>query len=48
MSALSRAILKLQADVAVSTPESLGSVALLDVRTELTRVSDLLTAGYLR
>ena len=48
MSALSRAILKLQADVAVSTPESLESTVLLDVRTELTRVSDLLTAGYLR
>ncbi len=48
MSELPRAIIKLQADVAVATPESLGSKTLLDIRTELTRVSDLLTASYLR
>ncbi len=48
MSELSRAILKLQADVAVAAPEALDSKALTDLRTELTHVSDLLTANYLR
>ena len=48
MSELSRAIMKLHADVLVATPESLNAKALLDLRTDLTRVSDLLTTTYLR
>jgi uncharacterized alpha-E superfamily protein len=48
MSEVSRAIMKLHADVLVATPESLNAKALLDLRTELTRVSDLLTTAYLR
>lgn len=48
MSELSRAIMKLHADVLVATPESLNAKALLDLRTDLTRVSDMLTTTYLR
>jgi uncharacterized circularly permuted ATP-grasp superfamily protein/uncharacterized alpha-E superfamily protein len=48
MSELSRAILKLHADVAVKTPESLDADALLAISGELARLSDLLTSAYLR
>ena len=48
MSALSRGILKLQADVAVAAPESLDTARLKEMRVELWRVSDLLTQAYLR
>jgi uncharacterized circularly permuted ATP-grasp superfamily protein/uncharacterized alpha-E superfamily protein len=48
MSALSRAIMKLHADVAVKTPESLDTDTLLGIGAELTRVSDVLTTTYLR
>lgn len=48
MSALSRAILKLHADVAVKTPESLDAAALLNIRNELNALSDLITLAYLR
>jgi uncharacterized alpha-E superfamily protein len=48
MSELSRAILKLQADVAVAAPESLDTARLREMRVELWRVSDLLTQAYLR
>jgi len=48
MSQLSRAITKLHADVAVKTPESLDTDALLAIRGELGVVSDLLTKAYLR
>jgi uncharacterized circularly permuted ATP-grasp superfamily protein/uncharacterized alpha-E superfamily protein len=48
MSELSRAIMKLHADVAVKTPELLDADALLAIRDELGIVSDLLTRAYLR
>jgi len=48
MSQLSRAIMKLHADVAVKTPESLDTDALVAIRGELGLVSDLLTKAYLR
>jgi uncharacterized circularly permuted ATP-grasp superfamily protein/uncharacterized alpha-E superfamily protein len=48
MSELSRAIMKLHADVAVKTPELLDADALLAIRHELGAVSDLLTRAYLR
>ncbi len=48
MSQLSRAIMKLHADVAVKTPESLDTGALLAIRDDLGVVSDLLTKAYLR
>lgn len=48
MSQLSRAIMKLHADVAVKTPESLDTDALGAIRGELGVVSDLLTKAYLR
>ena len=48
MSQLSRSITKLHADVAVMTPESLDTDALLAIRAELSVVSDLLTKAYLR
>jgi hypothetical protein len=48
MSQLSRSIMKLHADVAVMTPESLDTDALLAIRAELGVVSDLLTKAYLR
>ena len=48
MSQLSRAIMKLHADVAVKTPETLDTDALVAIRGELGLVSDLLTKAYLR
>ena len=48
MSELSRAILKLQAEVAVTTPESLDAEALMEIRGDLSAISDLLTKAYLR
>lgn len=48
MSELSRAILKLHADIAVSEPEKLDTTSLDNLRAELRRLSDLLTAAYLR
>lgn len=48
MSELSKAILKLQAEVAVTTPESLDADALMAIRTDLSGISDLLTKAYLR
>ncbi len=48
MTELSRAILKLHADVAVAAPESLDTARLSEVRAELWQVSDLLTQAYLR
>lgn len=48
MSALSKAILKLHADVAVKTPDLLDTGALLALRDELGGVSDLLSKAYLR
>lgn len=45
---LSRAILKLHADVAVAAPESVDTARLREIRIELWRVSDLLTQAYLR
>jgi hypothetical protein len=48
ISQLSRSIMKLYADVAVMTPESLDTEALLAIRAELSVVSDLLTKAYLR
>ena len=47
MSDLSRAIMKLHADVAVKTPELLDTNALLAIRDELGLVSDLLTNAFL-
>ena len=47
MSELSRAIMKLHADVAVKTPELLDTNALLAIRDELGLVSDLLTNAFL-
>ena len=48
MSALARAALKLRADIAVTAPESLDQNGLLQIRTELGALSDLLTSTYLR
>lgn len=48
MSEISRAILKLHADVAVATPEALDADALVTIRTDLSGISDLLTKAYLR
>lgn len=48
MSDLSKAILKLHAEVAVTTPESLDADALIAIRTDLSGISDLLTKAYLR
>ena len=48
MSDLSKAILKLQAEVAVTTPESLDADVLQAIRTDLSGISDLLTKAYLR
>jgi uncharacterized alpha-E superfamily protein len=48
MSALARAALKLRADLAVMAPESLDQNGLLQIRTELGALSDLLTSTYLR
>jgi len=48
MSALSKAILKLHADVAVKTPDLLDTAALLALRDDLGGVSDLLSKAYLR
>ncbi len=48
MSALSRAILKLHADVAVKTPEVLDAETLLGIRSDLSALSDMLASAYLR
>ena len=48
MSSLSRAILKLHADVLVMKPESLDAQALLSIRQGLAGLSDLITNAYLR
>jgi len=48
MSDLSKAILKLQAEVAVTTPESLDADVLQAIRNDLSGISDLLTKAYLR
>jgi uncharacterized circularly permuted ATP-grasp superfamily protein/uncharacterized alpha-E superfamily protein len=48
MSELSRAILRLHADVAVKTPDMLDTAALLTLHNDLGGVSDLLTKAYLR
>ncbi len=48
MSSLARAILKLHADVAVKAPESLDAQTLLNIRQELSGLSDLITSAYLR
>ncbi len=48
MSELSRAILRLHADVAVKTPNMLDTDALLALHDDLGGVSDLLTKAYLR
>ena len=48
MSALSRAALKLRAELAVAAPELLDPAPLLQVRTELSALSDLITSTYLR
>ncbi|MBI1361023.1 MAG: hypothetical protein GC155_12155 [Alphaproteobacteria bacterium] len=48
MSGLARAALSLHAGLAVRTPELLDAVDLLQMRSELAALSDLLTATYLR
>jgi hypothetical protein len=48
MSALSRAILKMHADVAVKAPEALDAAALLNIHKDLAALSDLITSAYLR
>ena len=48
MSALARAALKLRADLAVASPESLDPEALMSVHSDLSTLSDLLTSTYLR
>ena len=48
MSTLSRAILKLHAEVAVKTPEAFDSETLTDIRAQLGALSDLLASAYLR
>jgi uncharacterized alpha-E superfamily protein len=48
LSPLARTTLKMRADLAVKTPESLDANALLQIRSDLGTLSDLLTSTYLR
>ncbi len=48
LSPLARTTLKMRADLAVKTPESLDANALMQIRSDLGTLSDLLTSTYLR
>jgi uncharacterized circularly permuted ATP-grasp superfamily protein/uncharacterized alpha-E superfamily protein len=48
LSSLASATLKMHADLAVRKPEQLDTDALLEIRSDLARLSDLLTSTYLR
>ena len=48
MSPLARAVLQAHTELAVRTPETLDTTALLQVRDEVAHLSDLLSSTYLR
>ena len=48
LSPLSRAVMKMHADLAVKTPESLDTAALLAIRGDLSGLADIVTSTYLR